>query len=59
MLTDKELTVLLKQVEAHLDPKWLRLEELERKVEDLCNDREASKPKTGGSKRVQQTQEDA
>ena len=60
MLTDKELQVLLNHISNHFDNQWQRIAQLEKQVQELTNgSREASKPKTGGSKRIQQAQEDA
>ena len=60
MLTDKELMGLLDQVNRHLQPKWNRLEELERKMEEWSNGKgEGPKAGKGGSKRLQSAKEDS
>jgi hypothetical protein len=60
MLTDKELSVLLKHIDKQFEDKWQQIKNLELKVEELSNGKgEGPKTNKGGSKRVQQTKEDS
>ena len=60
MLTDKELQVLLNQVDRFLQPRWQELADLKHQLEEISNAKgEGPKTSKSRSKRVQSTEEDS
>jgi hypothetical protein len=60
LITQKEMQLLLDQINNKFSDQFSRLDQLELKVEELCNAQvQGSKTSTSGRKRVQQAKADA
>jgi tRNA(Phe) wybutosine-synthesizing methylase Tyw3 len=60
LMTQKEMQILLDQINHNFSDQFARLDKLEKQIEELSNAKvEGSKTSTGRRKRVQQTKEDA
>jgi tRNA(Phe) wybutosine-synthesizing methylase Tyw3 len=60
LITQKEMQLLLDQINHKFSDQFARLDKLEKQIEELSNAKvEGSKTSTGGRKRVQQAKTDA